>query len=286
MKNIIYENYNKNWTADSEWQILTPSLFAKNNLFYAQEAGKFTTLPGYFAEREGLHSYLLLYTLSGRGLLRYNGQEYALKNGDFFWIDCTQRHSYRTDADWQFYFLHFDGNSSAGFYKLWKEFGPTASADVPLDKHIADIMQLNRNAPSPGTELRTSELISQALTEILLATAELAPAPESAPDYLLNILHYIDQHFAEDITLAELSRLFGANPVYISAEFKRWFGVNYRTYLIGKRLSRAKELLKYSNLPVAAISDEVGFPSPSYMIETFRAREGNTPLQYRKLWQR
>ena len=33
MSNTIYVNYNKNWSADSEWQIMTPSLFAKNNLF-------------------------------------------------------------------------------------------------------------------------------------------------------------------------------------------------------------------------------------------------------------
>ena len=285
MINTIYENYNKNWSSDSEWQIMTPSLFAKNNLFYVQEAGKFDTLPGYFAEREGLHSFLLLSTISGKGLLRYKEREYPLQSGDTFWIDCMQRHSYRTDSDWKFYFLHFSGNSSAGFYKLWEDRGPIVSAGISLEEKIADIMQWNRT-PSPGTELRTSQVISQALTDILLASTQLAAPPESAPDYLLRILRYIDQHFAENITLQELSALFGANPVYISSEFKRWFGIHYRTYLIGKRLSRAKELLKYSDFSVAAISDEVGFPSPSYMIETFRTREGMTPLQYRKLWQR
>ena len=285
MKNAVYENYNKNWTADSEWLILTPSLFAKNNLFYLQEGGKFTALPGYFAEREGLHSYLLLYTVSGRGLLRYGGKEYSLKNGDFFWIDCMQRHAYRTDEDWQFYFLHFAGNSSAGFYRLWEDCGPCSSADLALGDKMEAILQCSRT-PSPGAELRTSALISQALTEILLAANDLTPAPESVPEYLRGILRHIDQHFAEEITLQDLSHRFGANPVYISTEFKRWFGVNYRTYLIGKRLSRAKELLKYTDLSVAAISESVGFPSPSYMIETFRTREGMTPLQYRKLWQR
>ncbi len=281
----LYENYNQNWSENSERLILTPSLFAKNNLFYPQEMGYFIALPGYFTERKGLYSNLLLLTLNGKGLLNYHDRNFDLEPYSYFWIDCTERHTYRSEKDWEFLWLHFSGNSSAGLYRLWESHGPVAENGEFLRAPLEELLSLNRT-PHASQELKTSCIISNMLTDILLSFSAQNAAPESTPAYLLNILNYIDKHFNEDITLQKLEKEFGASVAHISVEFKRWFGINYRSYLINRRLNRAKELLRYSDLPIATIADEMGFPTPSYMIELFRKKEGITPFQYRKYWQK
>ena len=55
-------------------------------------------------------------------------------------------------------------------------------------------------------------------------------------------------------------------------------------YLIRLRLTRAKELLRATDLPVSEIAYRVGMENTSYFISVFRAREGATPQQYRRRW--
>ena len=48
--------------------------------------------------------------------------------------------------------------------------------------------------------------------------------------------------------------------------------------------TRAKELLRATDLPVSEVAYRVGMENTSYFISVFRAREGATPQQYRRRW--
>ena len=84
------------WSEDSIRFINTPSPKAKSTFFYMQEAGYFKTTPPYFTERAGLPSFLIVYTLSGKGILHYGDDEYTLSNGQCFFINCMNHHDYET----------------------------------------------------------------------------------------------------------------------------------------------------------------------------------------------
>ena len=68
----------------------TSGAIAKNLNFHVDSLGHYHTYPGYYTDREGLDTYLLLFTLSGQGYLEYQGQEYfmtkdtaqSLRNGN------------------------------------------------------------------------------------------------------------------------------------------------------------------------------------------------------------
>ena len=49
-------------------------------------------------------------------------------------------------------------------------------------------------------------------------------------------------------------------------------------------MTRAKELLRATDLPVSEVAYRVGMENTSYFISVFRAREGATPQQYRRRW--
>lgn len=92
----LLERGNHIWSDDSIRLILTPGRTAKTLYFYAQEAGYFKTEYPYYSERQNLDSFLIVYTVSGEGILEYQGTEYTVTRGDCFLIHCEEHHLYRT----------------------------------------------------------------------------------------------------------------------------------------------------------------------------------------------
>ncbi|MFE1793688.1 helix-turn-helix domain-containing protein, partial [Streptomyces sp. NPDC059525] len=52
-------------------------------------------------------------------------------------------------------------------------------------------------------------------------------------------------------------------------------------YLLGIRLTRAKELLARTDLPVAGIARRVGYEDPAYFSRLFSRRVGMAPVRFR-----
>lgn len=96
------------------------------------------------------------------------------------------------------------------------------------------------------------------------------------------IEQYLDEHFAENITLQTLSDLTYLNKYYLLHAFKNYKGTSPINYLIEKRIEEAKHLLETTNLSVAKIATAVGFSSQSYFSQVFRKKCGISPNTYRK----
>ena len=54
-----------------------------------------------------------------------------------------------------------------------------------------------------------------------------------------------------------------------------------RQYLIAARMERARYLLKATNLPLQAISEQVGYASDNVFCTQFKRRYGLTPTEFR-----
>jgi AraC-like DNA-binding protein len=94
-------------------------------------------------------------------------------------------------------------------------------------------------------------------------------------------LAYLDNHFYEDCSIGGLAQKMGLNRSYLHRIFKEETGLTPRTYLLKVRLERACGLLARTDLPIAEVSDYVGFSSQQYFNHVFRKYKGMTPRQYR-----
>lgn len=92
---------------------------------------------------------------------------------------------------------------------------------------------------------------------------------------------YIEEHFAEKITLQDLAKVTYMSPNFIRESFTRIIGISPNRYQTEIRLSRAKAMLREGH-PVAETAYACGFGSQSYMVEVFRKELGLTPSDYRK----
>ena len=101
---------------------------------------------------------------------------------------------------------------------------------------------------------------------------------------LAAVKEYLDEHYMEKIMLEELAEKFFINKFYLSKIFKEAYGTTVNNYLISKRITRAKQLLRFTDMTVDEIGAAVGMVDANYFSRMFRKVEGSSPREYRKQW--
>lgn len=101
---------------------------------------------------------------------------------------------------------------------------------------------------------------------------------------LAAVKEYLDEHYTEKLTLDDLAEKFFINKFYLSKIFKEAYGTTVNNYLISKRITRAKQLLRFTDMTVDEVGVTVGMGDANYFSRMFRKVEGISPREYRKQW--
>lgn len=94
-------------------------------------------------------------------------------------------------------------------------------------------------------------------------------------------IDYIYSHMNERITIDELADYTNLSPSYLSRLFKQNLGVSVSSYIREKKIEKAENLLKYSDISLVEIANYLAFSSQSHFIQTFEKYVGLTPKKYR-----
>lgn len=283
------KNFHKSISDESIRLIATPSITARKVFFYTLEVGYLEADSSYFEELENSDSFLLLYTVGGEGILRYDEKEYLLKMDSIFLIDCKKYHycyASKSKGSWNLLYLYFNGIQALEYYHMIiKNKMPVFMAENPktIMSIFWQIIGLHKRK-NKYAEVLISLHISKLLTEILLFNAESSVLEVEYPDFINYIFHYLNNNYNEKITLNMLAERYSMNKFHIAKEFKRYSGTTINEYIITNRINKAKALLRYTDKSVSDIANEVGVHNVSLFIKLFREREHVTPLFYRKQW--
>jgi AraC-like DNA-binding protein len=102
--------------------------------------------------------------------------------------------------------------------------------------------------------------------------------------HLLRAKDLIDREYSRELDVAALAREAHASAAHFSRSFKRAFGETPHAYLKRRRIERAMELLRGTDLSVTEISLEVGFRSLGSFSTAFRELVGDPPSAYARRW--
>lgn len=97
-----------------------------------------------------------------------------------------------------------------------------------------------------------------------------------------DIKNYIDLHYAEELSLKELSSSFYLQPNTISKNFGKIFGKNVNNYINSVRVANAVRFLEEEEISITELADRVGYSSVNTFLRQFREKMGVSPLQYKK----
>ena len=289
-KNHYFEKYAPTELTDSYRILSTPSSFAKETLFYIQEIGKLKSLKSHISKREALDSFLFVIVVSGSGTFNYNGKVYALKSGDHLFIDCKKPYSHEsTDSDpWELIWVHFNSIVMDQFYLYFSS--KTASIVFRPEKPseysaILENLMLLVNKKSSDSELLASHLLNSLVTHVLTEnTDQSSKDVNKINDKIEQIKDFLDGNFQKKIPLDMIADEFFISKYHMSREFKKTYGITIANYIIAKRITHAKELLRFTNMQIEEIGGLCGIADNSYFNKIFRKFERMTASEYRKKW--
>jgi AraC-like DNA-binding protein len=135
--------------------------------------------------------------------------------------------------------------------------------------------------------LEDATTLSQVLSVYRRAVAELEAAIQSPISArqgrsIARARTFMQDHLAEPLSLAQVSRVAGFAPDYFSRLLKREHGMTFERVLSNLRVERAKHLLTGTQLNIEGIRNLTGFHSHSYFHRVFKKTVGVTPAAYRE----
>lgn len=102
------------------------------------------------------------------------------------------------------------------------------------------------------------------------------------PELLDKVTAYIEEHYAEHITVHDIAHKFYVSDSSISHHFKQKMGISIYHYVTQRRLISAKNLIS-KGMALEHVATRVGFSDYSAFYRVFRQEYGISPRQYRNL---
>ena len=137
-----------------------------------------------------------------------------------------------------------------------------------------------------GYELEICGLLNRAWQGVYALTLPVIgarqPLPRMETARLKQMLGFIREHYAEDISPADVAASAGVCERECFRCFRQELGTTPLATLTDFRLRRAAELLRETDRSVSDIAAACGFATSSYFGKVFRRRMNLSPLAYRR----
>lgn len=254
----------------------------------------------------------ILYMIEGSVLVNCDDQSYVLNENDMVLFLPQALHSIyaTTNLSAKYYVLKFDlsqlapSSSTSGtafsgihFSSLFQLAKTSANANIFFSQDTFDTDYIRRLFEEGTKEIAQQEYgyriivqsdINSLLTYILRIwrtngfdtdRAYALPHEDTTIHY---ITEYIDSHAHEALKVEDLAELCNMSYSYFAKNFRELYGQSCKKYIEFIRLSKAEDLLLFTNLDLNYISQETGFSDCSHFIKAFRSHHNMTPKQFRR----
>ena len=119
------------------------------------------------------------------------------------------------------------------------------------------------------------------ITQCVGGKVKVSEQEQIASERMKQMLRYIEEHFAEEVTVAKIADSVALSESACLRSFRQFLGITPIQYLKQFRVEKAAELLRSTRLKTGEIGLECGFSDGSYFIRTFREIKHCTPREYR-----
>lgn len=143
-----------------------------------------------------------------------------------------------------------------------------------------------RDWDDPEARLHANETVHEVLNRLLHTQSQRVPA---APRGGLSaatrrtLRDYIDANLDKALTLGELARVAHLSEFHLARMFAVSFGMPPHAWITERRVDRARELLRTTDLPLDQIASQCGYADPSHLSHRFRNAINVSPGKYRKI---
>jgi AraC-like DNA-binding protein/mannose-6-phosphate isomerase-like protein (cupin superfamily) len=166
---------------------------------------------------------------------------------------------------------------------------PWTAASLPA---VADDVQRVREESStrgPGWDVLVESALRAIVVELARSSVDTTEGAAEGvvvsgpPAHVRRALRYVERHFREPLTLAQVAAVAHLSPHWFSEQFRRATGDSFQSYLKRRRLQFARALLESTDLGVTEVCHAAGFNDPSYFGRAYRAQYGASPAGWARV---
>ena len=233
-----------------------------------------------------LHEWQIILIEHGRGTVEFRNRRFTAKEGSLIVLppECWHRYRPNRKTGWTTLWIGFGGDLAA---RLIGGAGFNTEGEV---RDVSDIHRFKRLFADTITdilELGHDNVYSTAARIPSLVAALMENSSPNAIDIsCAETIHraqrHIVEHTAEIIDFAALAESLGVPYRTFRYLFAKETGTSPLQYQLEIRLSRAKALLKSSDMPISDIASVLGFRSAWYFAHFFQKRVKASAAAYRK----
>ena len=234
--------------------------------------------------------YVIGFIEGGRRHLWCKGKEYDTSPGDLILFNPRDNHYCAPidgeNLDYRCVNIPVDVMTEAVKEITGLDYTPRFTCNVVYQSDITDslntlYLSILSHAPRFEKEEALFFLLEQVLSEYSVPERE-KDTPVSMPQ-IQALCDYMEEHFADSITLDDLLSMTDFGKSYLLRCFTRQVGVSPYRYLQTVRLSKAKKFLEQGIPPIEA-ADMAGFSDQRHFTNFFKEFIGLTPKQYQRIF--
>ena len=109
-------------------------------------------------------------------------------------------------------------------------------------------------------------------------------APRDVLVHLRRARDHADRHYAEPLDVEVMARAAGLSKFHFHRLFTATYGITPAAYVSQRRVERAQDLLRATNLSVTEVCHAVGFTSLGSFSSRFKEIVGETPREFQQRW--
>ena len=193
-----------------------------------------------------------------------------------------------TDGGWTYRMFYFDAavlqNAASAFAGRPRDV-PFFKTGVIDDRVLAgQLRTLHRQFEEANSSLLAQETtLMELLAQLIIRHSDDPPQMRRSgqePTAVSQIKQYIENHYAQDISLETLARLAHLSRYHLVRVFREATGIPPHAYLRQVRIKQAKARLA-AGQAIADVALATGFTDQSHLTRWFKKLWGFTPGQYR-----
>lgn len=232
------------------------------------------------------HCAELFYIMSGKGFFRVESQQFPIHPGDLVVVNPSILHTELSFVDnpLEYIVMGIDGVQFQRSDSQERRFFHLSDPEIRDDCRFYMETILRECANRYEDYLEVCAGLTEVFLVLLrrLSHRRLSVSRTRSTSECERVKQYMDEHFAETITLDTLATLSHMNKHYLVHTFNKEVGCSPISYLLARRIVESKHLLENSDDSVSQLSQRLGFSSPSYFSQRFKKAVGITPLEYRR----
>ncbi len=235
---------------------------------------------------KGALEFIFIYCVEGSGIFKLDRSEREVLPNHFFILPRNKAHEYwaKSDSPWSIYWMHFEGEMAQSLLERYTSNSINQGA-IPFSNYRIELFDRIYKIFTSDYTLSAMEYANilglNFISSFVYHNIENDINIHETHSLVDEIMDYLQKNLNRSLKAEDISQKFNYSPSYLFNLFKKRTGYSLIHFFNLKKIQKACEYLKYTDLSVKEIGYQLGYQDPLYFSRLFKKHMGLSPRAYK-----